>query len=159
MLNILKVLPLAVLITACTSSFSDQAPNAMTYQEAIQQSPQTALGKTIVVGGPIVSYTLGNHSTQIEIANSLSNKNDAPSHKGNMNERVIINIPECISPEQLQNVRISAIGTITDIATLTRYGNSTILMISADQYKVWRTAKPMFDPNNKERYGYTYKFE
>lgn len=159
MLNLLKLLPLTLLIAACASSFGDKASSALTYKEAIQQSPKVALGQTIVVGGPIITYTHGNHSTQIEIANGLLDKNDAPSHRGNMNERTIINIPEYISPEQLQNVRISAIGTITDIATMNRYGNSTVLMISAEQYHIWRTAKPMFDPNNKERYGYTYKFE
>lgn len=159
MLKILKVLPLAIFLSACATNFGDHAANALNYQEAIQLTPKEALGKSIIVGGPIVSYHHGNNSTQIEIANSLVNSSDTPSNKGNMKERAIINIPEHLSAEQLQNVRISAIGRITDIATMNRYGNSTVIMISADQYHIWRTAKPMFDPNNKERYGYTYKFE
>lgn len=158
MLKLFKLLPLALLLTACTSTFGDQAKDAITYQEAIQ-SPSNALGKTIIVGGPIISYNQTATGTQIEIANAPLNDQDAPSIHGNSSQRVIINISETIPSEQLQNVRISAMGTITDLAEMTRYGNTKIIMISAQQHRIWRTTKPMFDPNNKERYGYKYQVE
>ncbi|GAA5093640.1 Slp family lipoprotein [Wohlfahrtiimonas larvae] len=158
MTKLLKILPLTLLLTACASTFGDQAQNAITYQEALQ-SPSAALGKTIIVGGPIISYNQTANGTQIEIANAPLNDQDAPSIRGNMSERVIINIADHIPAEQLQNVRISAIGSITDMAEMTRYGNTKIIMITATQHRIWRTTKPMFDPNNKERYGYTYKVE
>lgn len=157
MKNILKVLPLTLLLTACASTFGNQTSTALTYQEAMQQAPDSVFGKTIVVGGPIISYNHTNSSTQIEIANAMLDKEDAPSNRGNSSERAIINIPEIIPAEQLQNVRISAIGPIIDMAEMTRYGKSTIIMISANQYRIWRTAKPMFDPANKKHYGYTYE--
>lgn len=158
MLKLLKILPLTLLLTACASTFGDQARTALDYETAAQSS-SAAIGKTIVIGGPILSYNHTANSTQIEIANAPLNDQDAPSAQGNMSKRAIINIPEYIPAEQLQNVRISAIGQITDMAEMTRYGSSTVIMVSANQYRIWRTAKPMFDPNNKERYGYTYKFE
>lgn len=158
MSNLFKVLPLALLLSACASTFGDQAKDALTYQQAIQ-SPSSSLGKTIVVGGPIISYNYTATSTQIEIANAPLNEQDAPSIRGNANERVIINISSIIPAEQLQDVRISAIGQITDMAEMTRYGNTKIIMITAQQHRIWRTTKPMFDPNNKERYGYKYQVE
>lgn len=159
MVKLLKILPLTLLLAACASTFGDQAKNAMTYRDVLQQSPSAVVGKTVVVGGPIITYQYSNNSTQIEIANSILGFDDAPTMSGNMKQRAIINIPEHISEDQLQNVRISAIGQITDIAEMKQYGNSIIIMISAEKYRIWRTTKPMFDPNNKDRYGYTYKFQ
>lgn len=159
MRHLFKILPLAVFITACTSTFGDLSNNALDYQDAISQSSNSVIGKTILVGGPIIAYNYDQHSTQIEIINAPLNEQDAPANSGNPRQRAIIVIPEYIPAEQLNNVKISALGTITDIADLNKYGNSTVIMLTASKFRIWRSAKPMFDPNNKERYGYTYKFQ
>lgn len=158
MLKLIKLLPIVFALTACASTFGSQVKDAISYEDAIQHK-SSAMGKTALIGGPIITYRYTDSSTQIEIANAPLNEQAVPSPRGDIKQRAIIVIHKIIPEEQIQNVRISAIGPIREIAENTRYGNSTVIMISADQYRIWRTAKPMFGPNSKERYGYTYKFE
>lgn len=155
MFKLLKIAPFVILLSACASNFGEDAKGALTYQEAISHN---RVGERVIIGGPIISYNYTQYSTQIEIANApLSN--GTPSISGNPNERAIIVIPEIIAEERLQNVRVSAIGDIKEIAQLKRYGNSSVIMINARDYKIWRAASTMYNPTKKERYGYTYKFE
>lgn len=158
MLKSLKSFPLVFLLVACTSPFGNQSTNAITYQEAIQ-TPSHALGKTIIVGGPIISYNHTPTDTQIEIANAPLNKQNAPSIHGDITERAIIKIPKLIPSEQLQGVRISVLGKVIDVARMIRYSDSTVITIATQDYHIWRTTKPMFDPANKTYYGYTYKVQ
>lgn len=156
MFKLFKVAPIIFLLVACASNFGDNSKDALNYQQAINQN---AIGQRIIVGGPIISYSYTNHSTQVEIANAPLNSGNIPSIHGNANERVIIIIPEKIDADRLEDVRISAIGDVREIARMNRYGNSTVIMINAYDYKIWRAANSMYDPANKQRYGYTYKFE
>lgn len=156
MKKIFQILPLTFVLAACSSTFGSAAKDALTYEAAVSQPAKAILGKKMIVGGPVIAYQYSPSQTQIEIASAPLNEESAPAKIANNKDRAIVIINGYIAPEELDNVRFSAIGRITDVAQIERYGKSTVIMITADDYRIWRASKPMFGPSSKPRYGYKY---
>lgn len=152
-----KLILLTLLLAGCASQpFKEARLNGVSFQDIHQTDNVDALiGQKIVVGGDILIYQQKlDGTTEMEILSRTLSDRGFPMNSGTGTDRALIIIPEKIAESRVINARISAVGTIQAIKkTEGRYSDNVIVVLKADDYKLWRA------PATKQKlsYGLTYE--